>query len=163
MFDPYEDEQWSDIPGYPNYEISNCGRVWNIRHDRQLKPFNDKDGYQIVSLFYYNKRTDFKVHRLVADVFLSHNSESIEVNHDDGDKSYNYVENLEWTTHEENMNHAFRTGLSIRRAIRIIETNEVFESIIDCSRSIGGSSSGICNYLSGLRNSHRGFTFEYVD
>jgi hypothetical protein len=110
MDDIYLEEEWQPIPGYPNYEISNFGRVFNARHNRFLKPFI-KFGYEYVTLYYKNEQKDVRVHRLVALAFIPVRENAPEVNHDDGDKEYNYVENLEWSTRSENMLHAFRIGL----------------------------------------------------
>lgn len=159
----YEDEEWANILGYPDYLVSNYGRVWSIRSDRPLKPFPDKNGYQIVSLFYRGKRVDKKIHRLVASAFISNNSDLDEVNHDDGDKSYNFVENLEWNTHDQNMQHAFRNGFCIMKTVRIVETGEVFKNQRSLAKAINGNEGAISECLSGKRNRHRGFTFEYVD
>lgn len=158
-----EGEEWESIPGFPNYMISNFGNVWTFNENRLLKPFPDKNGYQIVSLRENGKRVDFKIHRLVADAFLSHRSGTTEVNHDDGDKSYNYVDNLEWVTHIENMEHAMNNGLSIRRSVRIIETGEVFKSLTSCARALNSRPAHIHNCVSGRRKRHKGFTFQYVD
>jgi hypothetical protein len=156
-------EEWETIPEYPFYEVSNYGRVWTVRRGHILKPCSDKNGYQIVILFHLGKRTDVKVHRLVASEFVRSSFGQCEVNHCDGNKRNNYFENLEWTTHQENMSHAFRNGLSKRTSIRIIETNEIFESITACAIDINGNGSAISDCLRGKRKRHRGFTFEYVD
>lgn len=166
MFYGYEDEEWADIPGYLNYMISNFGRVWNVKHNRFIKPNLDSDGYEYICLGWNGKRNNLWVARLVALAFLSQRSNANQVNHDDGDKRYNYVENLEWATPGENIRHAVRSGLkppSGEKPIRIIETNEFFKSIASCARSIDGFHNAISECLSGKRKSHRGYTFEYIN
>jgi len=164
VYDVYLDEKWKNIPGYPNYEISNFGRVYNVQHNRFLKPFY-KFGYEHVGLYKDGKSRDIKIHRLVAEAFMTNFYGFAEINHLDGDKTYNYVENLEWSTRSENMLHAYRTGLKIatnKRAVRIIETDEIFESLTACADSIGGYPGAIRYCLTGKLKSHRGLTFEYV-
>lgn len=164
MFDEYgyEEEIWKRVDNYPNYMISNFGRVWSVKRNRVLNPYVNDDGYLIISLHQDGKRKDISVHRLVALHFIQRRVVANEVNHDDGDKTYNYVENLEWSTHSENMEHAFENGLSIRKAVRIIETGEEFSSLSACAKSIGSLATHVSNCLSGKRKKHKGYTFEYV-
>jgi NUMOD4 motif/HNH endonuclease len=167
-FEEYDDEEWASIPGYPNYEISTFGRVWSFNRNCFLK-LNDSSGYDNVQLCYNGNCVNIKIHRLVAMTFKPIRPEANEVNHDDGDKRYNYFENLEWSTPSENQRHAYRTGLHVpwnptnKRAIRIIEIDEIFESLTACADAINGSISKIQECASGRRKKHRGFSFEYVD
>jgi hypothetical protein len=166
VYNPYDDEEWASIHGYPSYEISNYGRVFNVQYQRFLKPRFDSDGYARVTLRNSNRSSDKKIHRLVASEFLPDRPEAVQVNHDDGDKGYNYVENLEWMTPTENQNHAFRTGLNKsgrKRAVRIVETGEVFDSLTFCALAINASPGNIAHCLSGKSKTCSGFTFEYVD
>lgn len=85
-----------------NIEISNYG---NIKINGILKkPYKDKNGYLII----YSNKKNYKVHRLVALTFIDNPFGKEEVNHKDMDKTNNKVENLEWATHLENMQHAFK-------------------------------------------------------
>lgn len=160
-----EDEEWRNISGFPNYMISNFGNVWNAKYDRFLKPQDDGRGYKFVNLCRQGKVYPMKIHRLVALAFLQRRYDTNEVNHDDGDKSYNDLDNLEWMTPTENVLHAYQTGLKIpfKRPIRIVETGEEFESILNCANAIGGDSGSIHYCLSKKRKTHRGFSFEYVE
>lgn len=159
------EEQWCAIPGFPNYMISDYGRVWNVRFERFLTPMIDKYGYEYVCLYGHGRATNKWVARLVGLAFLSYAEDEIQINHDDGDKRYNYIGNLEWMTPRENLLHAHRTGLKYpinRQRIRIVETDEVFESITACAHSFGGHQSAISECLSGNRKTHHGYTFEYA-
>lgn len=85
-----------------NIEVSNYG---NIKINNKIKKiYKDKDGYCIVSI----NSKPYKVHRLVAETFLENKFNKKEVNHIDMNKENNNVENLEWCTHLENMQHAFK-------------------------------------------------------
>ena len=107
------EEIWREIIGYEKYQISNIGRVksnkWN--KDRYLKPIKDKQGYNTVHL--YNDYADkyCKVHRLVAIAFLNKKADTNCVNHINGIKEDNRVENLEWCTSSDNNKHAYAVGL----------------------------------------------------
>lgn len=161
----YEDEKWCKISVCPNYLISDLGRVYNSKLDHFMKTRISNNGYERVGLFIDGHQKEFLVHRLVAKAFLVQRVDAIQVNHIDGDKLYNVVENLEWVTVSENHKHAFQIGLKVapnKRAIRIIETGEIFESIRACSKFINGIPQGVHNCLSGSSHTYFGFTFEYV-
>jgi hypothetical protein len=87
-------------------------------------------GYHIVSLSngHGSISKNFYIHILVATYFIDNPSNKSEVNHKDGDKSNNGVDNLEWVTHKENMDHAFDNGLSIwvsKKSYRVLRGSEV--------------------------------------
>lgn len=105
-------EIWKDVKGYEKlYSVSNEGRVKNKYTGKILKPSNDKDGYLLLGLR-QNKKTNMKrVHRLVAEAFINNDEHKPQVNHIDGNKINNCVNNLEWCTDMENKHHAYKTGL----------------------------------------------------
>ena len=107
-----EQEIWKTIDDRPKYEISNYGRVKNKRTGKILGDRFDKDGYQDVYLYDDSgKGGNKKVHRLVASAFLAQDPNKTYVNHKNGIKTDNHVENLEWCTSSENTIHAYNTGL----------------------------------------------------
>ena len=94
-----------------NYEVSNIGFVRNITYNRLLEGSHDSRGYKIVSIYIGKKLHSKKVHRLVAQAFIPNPENKPTVNHKDGNKNNNAVSNLEWATHQENIDHAIATGL----------------------------------------------------
>lgn len=100
-----------EIKDYPNYRITENGIVINIKTNKNVKQQIDKDGYLRVCLYNKNLRTKQFVHRLVANAFIPNLSNLPQVNHINGNKQDNRVENLEWVTPKENMVKAVETGL----------------------------------------------------
>ena len=116
-------EVWKDIVDFPNYQISNLGRVkskerisnccYNSKRkvkERILILSNNKKGYKTVCLF-KNKKHNKTVHRLVAQAFIPNPNNYPIINHINGIKGNNRVENLEWCTHKYNTSESYRLGL----------------------------------------------------
>jgi hypothetical protein len=117
-------EIWKDIPGYEGYyQVSNIGNVKSLarkRHnilgstkERILKLNFDSSGYRTVKLYKDGIKKTQKVHRLVIISFKDNPTNLPEVNHIDGIKVNNTVENLEWCSRLQNMQHATKSGLRI--------------------------------------------------
>lgn len=97
-------EIWKDIEEFPNYKVSNLGRVWNNKSGIIRKP-KLKRGYHNYNFGRDNKIYQRAAHRLVAIAFIPTEDRSLLINHKDGNKLNNYVDNLEWCTVEENNLH----------------------------------------------------------
>ena len=98
---------WKTIKGHPNYAVNEKGDVKNIKTERILKPVFTHNGYLRVNL---NGKL-IRVHRIVALAFIPTENEFLQINHKDGNKQNNNVNNLEWCTASENITHAHLTGL----------------------------------------------------
>jgi hypothetical protein len=124
LFNPYpqsEIEIWKDIPGYEGrYQASTFGRIKSLaritnnqhcKTDSILKQ-SYSNGYMVVTLHKPSIKVNKSVHRIILDTFEDNPDNKPEVNHKDGIKYNNKLSNLEWATSQENMIHAYKTGLA---------------------------------------------------
>lgn len=113
------EEEWRDIAGYEGlYKVSNLGRVKSLGNgnsnnsnnckERILKAGKNSRGYLQVHLCKNGKYKTYKIHRLVAIVFIPNPNNLPQVNHKDENKENNYVENLEWCDRKYNVNYGTR-------------------------------------------------------
>lgn len=159
-------EKWKLIVGLPNYVVSSLGNVKNIVTGNLLAGSIDHKGYKRYDLSLNGKRIVKSGHRLVAEAFLPPTKDKNYVNHIDGNKTNNCVDNLEWCTCQENVQHAV-SALGVkpvnRRSIRCVETGVVFPSAYEAERVLGIKNSLINRCCNGLRKSTHHLHFEFID
>lgn len=158
------DESWVEIRGFPQYLISNFGRVYSVKTDTILKPRPSGWGYlQVMLSDGHNHQTTKSIHIMVAEAFVPGWAEGLEPNHIDGDKSNNHESNLEWATKRQNNEHALLTGLRNTRATRVaVEgTNLRFDTVKECAEYFNTYSTTISTVLNGRLDSWKGLRFIY--
>lgn len=112
------------------------------------------------------KPTNHYIHRLVAKTFIPNPQNKSEVNHIDEDKENNRVENLEWVTHIENMNHgtrSLRVSKNNSKPIICVETGIEYYGARECARQTGLNQSNIIKVLKGNYKHTGGYTFKYKE
>lgn len=152
---------------YSGYEIDTNGIVYS-KQGLPLKPFTNHNGYQLVHLCENGKFKEYTIHRLVAMQFIPNMHHRPTVNHKDGNKLNNRVDNLEWATYREQSIHA-RDSLKARfghNKIAIkginLSTHKIFhfKSLADAADFVGGNSAFICQVVKGRKKKAYGFFWE---
>ena len=182
-------EIWKDVIGYEEiYKVSNFGRVKvleknivsNLKHntgfykkyEKILKQQNEKKGYKIVGLTKNMKQKGMLVHRLVAQAFIPNLENKRTVNHIDSNKQNNRVENLEWNTYKENIQHYHNTRditYYNQKKINMYDLNKVyiktFDTIMEAERETGidhGNIICVCSNKYPSRKIAGGYYWEYA-
>lgn len=167
-------EIWRPVPGYEKcYEASSLGRLRSlprngtVGYTRIIKPKITKPGYLDVVLQKNGGRKYCHLHQVIARTFIPNPKHKQQVNHIDGNKMNNRVENLEWNTPSENLRHKFRIlGQKASRhgmkSVRCIETEEVFDSIKAAERKYGNCHGAILHAVRGMTKSAYGYHWEYA-
>ena len=178
------EEVWKDVVGYEGlYQVSNHGKVKSLEHFVPTKNgavrnspskirINCFDGnYYHVILYRQNKRKVALVHRLVAEAFIPNPNNLPQVNHKDGNKLNNNVTNLEWCSEQDNMLHAFATGLNTPhithyRGVKAFLFDSgafvgEYTSQHEAADILGLNVAHICSVLQGRYKQTGGYYFEY--
>lgn len=155
-------EIWKPLRNFPSYNGSTEGRIMNIKTQRILKTFVDSRGYVKVCLRKNNQQCTVRVAKVIAETFLGEHP-GMDVSYKDSDHTNVCVDNLEWCTRSEVIRKAFERGSkrpSRGIPVRVIETDEIFQSVRECARSIGCDKSEILRYLNGDCAHVKGCHFE---
>lgn len=170
---------WRPVAGYEGlYEVSNTGEIRSIarkgtRGGILTQSASNQKHYAHVLLTKGCKHKTASVHRIVAQAWLLNPEHKEQVNHIDGNKLNNRIENLEWATASENMRHAIRTGLkdmsvaidAKKRKVAAKAGGEImaiYDSVRDAETATGASNQNIIKVCQGKRKHAGGFEWCYV-
>jgi hypothetical protein len=153
---------------YGRYQVNERGEVFNS-HGSQLKLALKKNGYYYAVLFQHGVARFKSVHRLVAEAFIPNPENKPQVNHINGDKRDNRVENLEWVTHRENFAHASRVGLLHTSPVAMLDKEgnliRTFNSLKSAEEYVGAkrpNGTAICNCIRGAQKTAYGYIWRYI-
>lgn len=159
-------ESWKDIGGYEGiYQVSNLGRIkslvgWNgkgyVKREKILNPYKQKSGKNyyrsVVKLKKYGNSKDFKVHKLVANAFIDNPNGYTVINHKDGNPLNNNVDNLEWCTQKQNVDHAIENELKFYQIkaidretmVQLLNSGKTYDEIAEILNIAKGT---VFNYI----------------
>lgn len=148
-------EEWKTIPEYPDYEVSTNGQVRSNKRKKSiiLTLHAYSNGYLFVYLTNQNGGRSCLVHRLVLSTFSPcDNMENLQVNHLNCNRADNRLENLEWTTPQENRDYRDKLKHTPKADTILVQflddrSDLIFDSITDCANYFGISRKGISKYL----------------
>lgn len=129
--------EWKVYPKNENYLVSDTGLIKSVRYNKLLIPKKNWDGYLRIQIWNHNKSHFISWHRVVAETWIPNPENKPFINHKNGIKSDNRIENLEWCTQQENIVHAWKTGLSkshkncVKLSIAIIQCDKFGNKIAE--------------------------------
>lgn len=169
-------EIFKDIKGYEGaYQISNFGNVRSLKRNILLRQSPDRKGYLHIILYKNNKSKVGRIHRLVAETFIPNPENKPQVNHKDGNKLNNCVNNLEWVTNSENQKHAFKLHLQTNsgnnnpRARKINQYDstgkliKTWNSFYDITKELGINRSSIWRCCVGKYKKSHNYVWRYAE
>lgn len=155
---------------FDGYCVTDDGKIYSKKTQTFLKQFPDLKGYLNVYLYIDGKKKTKKVHRLVAGTFIPNPAGKPQVNHIDGNKQNNRVENLEWCTNSENQIHSYRVignenhgGDGLKTPVICVEMNKTYCSVRAAARDTGVCVSNISRACQKKRKAAGGFHWNYVN
>lgn len=166
-------EIWKNIDGYPNYQVSNMGRVKSLNYnhtgkEKILKGLKNTNGYIYVALYKEGKVKGYSIHRLVATAFIPNPNNLPQVNHRNEIKTDNRVENLEYCNSKYNTNFGTRNerigkanSISILQFTKNGELIRKWDCSMDIERELGFYHSNITNCCNGKRKSIGGYKWHF--
>ena len=166
-------EIWKDIKGYEGlYKVSNQGNVISINNGRNVKREANLKGYRIINLWKNGIGKMFRVHRLVAKAFIPNPEGKPCIDHINGNRSDNRVENLRWVTNKENQNNPITKNKFKNRKgkphheIQIEQVKngvviKIHQSINSAARELNITASNISAICRGKGKSYKGFGWRY--
>ena len=160
---------WTKIKGFENYYINKNGDVYNKKTNVIKSPYvNKNNGYKYVDLYKENRSYKRPIHRLIAETFMPNPENKPTVDHKNGDRLDNSIENLRWATYSEQNSRFNTVGIRSEKIIVTHENGEVmiFEKITDVAKYFGCNISNISQMLKkgtfGKRGKTRYSKFEYA-
>ena len=160
----------TDLYLYPEkYAVNSSGFIFNKKTGRKIKAFKNPRGYLVNTISIKGERKSFSVHKAILYSFVPEPFVDAQVNHKDGNKENNSLENLEWVTRSENMIHAIKelgfkpnSKASCKKVV-IFPDNKIFNSVSECAEYFNTNINCISRVLRGHRKTYKRRTIKYLE
>ena len=150
--------EWKKIEGFETYSVNRSAQVRNDKTGQILKPCSHPKGYMIVNLSGHVKL----LHRLVATAFIPNPENKPQVNHKNGVKTDNRVENLEWATNGENQSHRRNVLMQEVTPVLCVETGISYPSTKEAARQTGAHQPNIWRCINKIRQTAGGYHWQAI-
>lgn len=159
-----------EIKFFENYLIDENGMIYNKRRlNKPINQFVDNVGYKQCILFLNGKKFYKRVHRLVAETYISNPEKLPQVNHKDGNKLNNNVSNLEWVSNSQNTKHGYNNNLYLNKyrvSVNVYNKSgeflEQFKSIRELSDKLKLNRKTVSRIIKGEKSNNANYIFEII-
>jgi hypothetical protein len=164
------------INEYNNYEIDKEGNIFSLKRNKYIKPIIQKSGYKYIHLCKNGKSKSFLLHRLIGIHFISNPKNLPEINHKDGNKLNNLINNLEWVTRSENQKHAYLNKLNycyygekhhnskkVGQYTKSGKLLKTWNSVIEAANNVLNTSKCIHRVCRKERKTYNKFVWKYIE
>ncbi len=156
-------EEWRIVPNTSGrYKVSNLGRIFDNKLNKEVAYNKSKRGWIRCHMWFNGERKTIGVHRVVMMAFIGESE--LTVNHIDGNKENNCIDNLEYLSAKDNNIHRSKVlKVGNRRRVKCLENDVTYDTILDASKELDLDPRHICKVCKGKRKHHKGYHFVYVD
>lgn len=152
-----------------NIGVTEQGDIINLKTNKPYSKWVDNVGYYQIVFRINGKKKYVRIHRLVAEMFIENPNEYNQINHIDGNKLNNNIDNLEWTTNSKNTQHGYDNNMyknkyrcEIKATNKITKEILFFKSIRECSEILNLNRKTITSILKGIKKTNNyEYEFEY--
>ena len=157
------EEMWKEVPNTESrYKASNLGNIYDNKLNKPVPYHKHKRGWLRCHIWIDGKRKTIGVHRVIMLTFYGESN--LTVNHIDGNKENNRLDNLEYITVAENNKHRSKIlKIGNRRKVKCLENGIIYDTILDASKELDLDPAHIGHVCRGERKYHKGYHFIYVD
>lgn len=159
-----------EINEFEGYYALRDGNIYSSYSGKNLSTFVDNVGYRQVILYKNKKRHYKRVHRLIAIAYIQNINNYKQVNHINGVKTDNEVDNLEWSSNSQNTKHAYDNGMylsttsiQVKSICKETKAEQIHKSIRSCAESLGINRKTLSSILHDNKTNNYNYNFQIIN